>query len=68
MVYISIRCVSNTSILAFLTIAILGYLFMHWLTFTTDHGNEIMVPNLSKLTEGQVEENWTSLDLSCVVR
>jgi hypothetical protein len=29
---------------------------MHWLTFTTDHGNEIMVPNLSKLTEEQVEE------------
>jgi hypothetical protein len=33
---------------------------MHWLTFTTDHGNEIMVPNLSKLTEEQVEKTYTS--------
>jgi hypothetical protein len=41
--------------LAALIIAVLGFLFMHWLTFTTDHGNEITVPNL-KLTEEQVEE------------
>jgi hypothetical protein len=30
--------------LAVLIIAVLGFLFMHWLTFTTDHGNEITVP------------------------
>jgi hypothetical protein len=39
-----------------------GYLFMHWLTFTTDHGHEIAVPNLSKLTEEQVEEKLDEMD------
>jgi hypothetical protein len=39
---------------------------MHWLTFTTDHGNEITVPNLSKLTEEQVEEK-DELDLDYVL-
>jgi beta-lactam-binding protein with PASTA domain len=36
------------------------------LTFTTDHGNEITVPNLSKLTEEQVEEKLDELDLDYV--
>jgi hypothetical protein len=40
---------------------------MHWLTFTTDHGNEITVPNLSKLTEEQVEEKLDELDLDYVL-
>ena len=42
---------------------VLSYLFMHWLTFTTDHGNEITVPNLSKLNEEQVEEKLDDLNL-----
>jgi beta-lactam-binding protein with PASTA domain len=46
---------------------VLIYLFMHWLTFTTDHGNEITVPNLSKLTEEQVEEKLNELDLDYVL-
>jgi hypothetical protein len=53
--------------LAALIIAVLGFLFMHWLTFTTDHGNEITVPNLSKLTEEQVEEKLDELDLDYVL-
>jgi hypothetical protein len=40
--------------------------FSHWLTFTTDHGNEITVPNLSKLKE-QVEEKLDELDLDYVL-
>jgi hypothetical protein len=39
---------------------------MHWLTFTTDHGNEITA-NLSKLTEEQVEEKLDELDLDYVL-
>ena len=46
---------------------VLGYLFMHWLTFTTDHGNEITVPNLSKLNEEQVEEKLDDLNLDYVL-
>lgn len=48
-------------------IFVLGYLFMHWLTFTTDHGHEITVPNLAKLTEEQVEEKLNELDLDYVL-
>jgi beta-lactam-binding protein with PASTA domain len=48
-------------------IAVLGYLFMHWLTFTTNHGQEITVPDLRKLTEEQVEDKLDELDLSYVL-
>jgi preprotein translocase subunit SecF len=58
--------VSCSGILAVLIIAVLIF-FMHWLTFTTDHGNEITVPNLSKLTEEQVEEKLDELDLDYVL-
>ncbi len=40
---------------------------MHWLTFTTDHGHEITVPNLAKLSTEQVEEKLDALDLDYVV-
>ena len=52
---------------ALIIIFVLGYLFKHWLTFTTDHGNEITVPNLSKMTEEQVEETVDDLDLDYVL-
>ena len=52
---------------AILIVAVLAYLFMHWLTFTTDHGHEITVPNLAKLTEEQVEEKLDELDLDYVL-
>jgi beta-lactam-binding protein with PASTA domain len=52
---------------ALIIIFVLGYLFMHWLTFTTDHGNEITVPNLAKMTEEQVEEKVDELDLDYVL-
>lgn len=48
-------------------IVVLSYLFMHWLTFTTDHGHEITVPNLAKLTEEQVEDKLDELDLDYVL-
>ncbi|WP_413997766.1 PASTA domain-containing protein [Flavobacterium sp. W1B] len=65
--YLTSRVFLLQVFLAVLIIAVLGYLFMHWLTFTTDHGNEISVPNLSKLTEEQVEEKLDALDLSYVL-
>jgi len=48
-------------------IVLLGYLAMHWLTFTTDHGNEVTVPDLSRLSELQVEEKLDELDLDYVL-
>lgn len=65
--YLTSRVFLVQVFLAVLIIAVLGYLFMHWLTFTTDHGNEITVPNLSKLTEEQVEEKLDDLDLNYVL-
>lgn len=65
--YLTSRVFFVQVFLAALIIAVLGYLFMHWLTFTTDHGNEITVPNLGKLTEEQVEEKLDELDLDYVL-
>ena len=49
--------------IALAIIVVLAFLFMYWLTFTTDHGHEIDVPDLSKLTEEQVEDKLDDLDL-----
>ncbi len=65
--YLTSRVFLVQVMIALSIIAVLGYLFMHWLTFTTDHGNEITVPNLSKLTEEQVEEKLDELDLDYVL-
>ena len=65
--YLTSRVFFTQVFLAALIIAVLGYLFMHWLTFTTNHGNEITVPDLSKLTEEQVEEKLDGIDLDYVL-
>ena len=65
--YLTSRVFLVQVLIAIAIIFVLGYLFMHWLTFTTDHGNEIAVPNLSKLTEEQVEEKLDELDLDYVL-
>lgn len=44
-------------------LAVLSYILMHWLTLKTNHGEEITVPDLSRLTEEQVEEKLSALDL-----
>ena len=65
--YLSSRVFFLQIVAALAIIAVLSYLFMHWLTFTTDHGHEIIVPNLAKLTEEQVEEKLDELDLDYVL-
>jgi len=65
--YLSSRVFFAQLLAALLILAVLTYLFMHWLTFTTDHGHEITVPNLAKLTEEQVEEKLDELDLDYVL-
>jgi hypothetical protein len=59
--YLTSRVFLIQVLIAIAIIAALGYLFMHW-TFT-DHGHEIAVPNLSKLTEEQVWKKLDELDL-----
>ena len=65
--YLTSRVFFLQVLAAIAIIVVLSYLFMHWLTFTTDHGHEIMVPNLAKLTEEQVEEKLDELDLDYVL-
>lgn len=61
--YLTSRVFFGQVAIAFAIIAVFAYLFMHWLTFTTDHGHEISVPDLRKLTEEQVEDKLDELDL-----
>jgi beta-lactam-binding protein with PASTA domain len=61
--YLTSRVFFGQVAIALAIIAVLGFLFMHWLTFTTDHGHEIAVPDLRKLTEEQVEDKLDELDL-----
>ena len=65
--YLTSRVFFAQALAALVILAVLSYLFMHWLTFTTDHGHEITVPNLAKLTEDQVEEKLDELDLDYVL-
>jgi beta-lactam-binding protein with PASTA domain len=65
--YLSSRVFFGQAFAALVLLAVLSYLFMHWLTFTTDHGHEITVPNLAKLTEQQVEDKLDELDLDYVL-
>lgn len=65
--YLTSRVFFGQLAAALVILAVLTYLFMHWLTFTTDHGHEITVPNLARLTEEQVEDKLDELDLDYVL-
>lgn len=65
--YLTSRVFFGQAFLAIVILAVLSYLFIHWLTFTTDHGHEITVPNLAKLTEEQVEDKLDELNLNYVL-
>lgn len=65
--YLTSKIFVLQSLGALAVLCVLSYLFMHWLTFTTNHGDEIIVPNLSKLTEEQAEDALDDLDLDYVM-
>lgn len=65
--YLTSRTFFLQLLAVFAIIFVIGYLFMHWLTFTTDHGNEITVPDLRKLSVEQAEEKLDALDLDYVL-
>lgn len=46
---------------------LLVFLIMYWLTFTTQHGEEITVPDLRKLTETQVQEKLDQVGLNYIL-
>jgi beta-lactam-binding protein with PASTA domain len=45
----------------------IAYLFFHWITFTTHHGQEITVPDLAKLSAEQAEEKLAAIDLDYII-
>ena len=65
--YLKSRVFFAQLITAITIVAILGYLFFHWITFVTHHGEEIRVPNLTKLSEEQMEAKLDELDLDYLI-
>ncbi len=49
---------------AILFIGVFAFLFMFWLNFTTNHGEEIVVPNISKMSVEDAEDKLDDLNLS----
>ena len=45
----------------------IAYLFFHWITFTTHHGQEITVPDLARLSAEQAEEKLAAIDLDYII-
>lgn len=48
---------------AIVIIGLLAFFFFHWITFVTRHNEEILVPNLKRLTLVQVEDKLDELGL-----
>ena len=61
--YLTSRVFMAQRLAAMAIVAVIAFLFFHWITFITNHGDEITVPNLAKLDPEQVEEQLSELDL-----
>lgn len=65
--YLTSKSFFKQLLLAFGIVIVLVFLLLQWLSYATDHGNEITVPDLRKLTEKQVEEKLDELNLEYVL-
>ena len=65
--YLSSKVFFGQLTIALCVIVGMVILFMYWLGFTTNHGEEITVPDLSKLSEEQAEQRLKALDLDYVI-
>jgi eukaryotic-like serine/threonine-protein kinase len=54
-------------LIALVIIAGIGFFFINWLGYATNHGDVRIVPNLSKLSEDQVNDKLSDLDLEAVM-
>lgn len=55
------------AVIAILIVVAILFLFLQWIGFSTNHGQEITVPNLSKLTMEQAKSQLDDLDLDYVL-
>ena len=62
--YLTSRVFFAQLLAAIAILAVVTYLFFHWITFVTNHGDETTVPNLAKLTPEQVEDKLDALNLT----
>lgn len=65
--YLTSRVFFAQILAAMAIIAIISYLFFHWITYTTHHGEEITVPDLRKLSAEDAEEKLNALDLDYII-
>jgi beta-lactam-binding protein with PASTA domain len=65
--YLTSKVFFRQILAAFGIVAVLAFIFFNLLSYITNHGEEITVPNLSKLSVEQAEEKLESLDLDYVL-
>ena len=65
--YLTSRVFFMQIAIAIAIVAALVFSFIFWLDSNTNHGQEIEVPNLSKLTEQQVKDKVEELNLNYVI-
>lgn len=65
--YLTSKSFFKQLLLALGIVVVLVFIILQWLSYATDHGNEITVPDLRKLTEQQVEEKLDDLNLEYVL-
>jgi beta-lactam-binding protein with PASTA domain len=65
--YLTSRVFFAQILAAMAIVAVISYLFFHWITFTTHHGQEITVPDLGKLSAEQAEEKLAAIDLDYII-
>jgi len=65
--YLTSRVFFTQILVAMAIFAGIAYLFFHWITYTTHHGQEITVPNLAKLSAEQAEEKLSAVDLDYII-
>ena len=65
--YLTSRVFFLQILAAIAIVAAIAYLFFHWITYTTHHGQEITVPNLTNLSAEQAEEKLSAIDLDYII-
>jgi beta-lactam-binding protein with PASTA domain len=61
--YITSRVFFAQILAAISILAVLAFIFFYWINFITNHGDEITVPNLGKMSEDQVDDKLNQLGL-----
>ncbi|WP_306352170.1 PASTA domain-containing protein [Flavobacterium sp. '19STA2R22 D10 B1'] len=65
--FLTSRVFVKQLIIAAVIVFIATFLLMKWLSVTTNHGEEITVPDLKKMTATQIESKLENMDLEYVI-